>query len=220
MDVLFDDADLGAAWDTAGAAGAEGRLNALRLLADNRDKLPGAVFFEAPPDWADSSDWSHVVELAEPRCECPTRYLLVPSRGRSRFVPGSSGRQILVANGPSLHIAPWGGDNASALLRVGIEGIDLKVRAAKVGPHSVQEAEERVFFAAQGFRPDARKVTGWDVADAITRSGEIICSRRIGEVFYPAFAIVEVTSPLDVVIELDASVSRVDPANPRHFCVA
>ena len=130
---LFGMSPLGDYWDVAGAPDApvDDRVNALYVLSQHRDKLPGLVFFVVPDGVEGNEKWLSIISASKPYCKCRSRRALHPTRGRSQFISATVPRKVVLSyvdrelgdgacmttDSPPLFITPHGGDQASAYVQ-------------------------------------------------------------------------------------------------------
>jgi len=123
---FFHDRRLEMAWGWCDNPNANVRLESLLDLACNRERMPGAVFFEVPEGAEGDSKWSAVINASEPQCRCSSRRIMFPTQGRTRLLatyPATHRVRIEfddkydaanVYSSPPLALVPHGGDTAAA----------------------------------------------------------------------------------------------------------
>lgn len=241
---LFEFSPLGDAWDgvaTLRPFSADQR-DALHTLACNKDKLPAPVFFTLPDGAEGDERWQQIITASQPQCKCVSRRLLLPTRGRARFVPHTTPHLATLALTPSdlvyrtapCYVVPHGGDAAAAYVGLSFNYNRLLARenplchVATVGP--------TMFYGRQSTAPHLQGTMEFDLLELnrlVKAFGEVVCfsSRGYGpdQLVFPVCSIVGVTLPNrdkseSVTVEFDASVKMMtlpfDPHTPpeRHEC--
>lgn len=160
---FFQNGKLEMAWDWCNNPdNADVRLESLLDLACNRERMPGAVFFEVPEGAESDNKWSAVINASEPHCQCPSRRIMFPTQGRTRLLASNSATRLVriefdykyhaanVYSSPPLAFVPHGGDVAAAYAAFAIRKDGLMV-------------ESRPFMADK--RPDVRHI--WTQMDGV-----------------------------------------------------
>lgn len=136
---LFTSPNLAQAWDWADGPNPEEKLRSLLLLADNRHHLPGAVFFTVPDGEAADAKWQELVGKSVPYCNCKSRRVLWPTKGRSRLLLRTPPKTVEITlsrtrppksymDAPPMVVMPHGGDLASAYSIWSFSGGDVAAR--------------------------------------------------------------------------------------------
>lgn len=230
---LFDLSPLGAWWDIAGVpdVGDHDRLRALLVLAQNRQILPGPVFFRVPEGVKDDPRWQEMIGASVKQCDCPPRRIILPAHGRSRFISGEPLRLVTLtpAEGednyfsPQVVIGPHGGDEASAYVAWQFEHTGLTAHESPLVTYPPSEFPMTFGLTrASDVYPGFKKYTLLDLEHLLRCYGEVLCASGLRSgVTVPVCSIVKIENAT-VTIELDAAASllRVSPETPRHECVA
>jgi hypothetical protein len=232
------------AWDIAGGDPTQfpgDYRDALVKLANNRGVLPAPVYFVVPEGTADDERWQRLVAASEPQCGCMDRRLLVPERGRTRFVPHTVRQLVTIypadkeSRYESSHvlIVPHGGDVVTAHLGWSFH---YNWPRCQELPLLEQPPQSSPISFSYGGAPYCRTMGGMEfdydeLAELVRRHGEVVCYRRLltgrNSVVVPVCSVVEtgqvhLADDVPLVIELDASVSAqlVMPNDmpPLHIC--
>ncbi len=231
---------LGGAWDAAGATETDSRerMEALLMLAENRDKLPSPVFFRVPGN-TKRDGWKDLYQMSVRACQCAakgspgswgavqgSRRLLMPKRGRCGLIPNTPPQTVrLVAGTPDcrLVIGPHGGDQASAYLTIASQSGELAAW------HSLYARDVTLpaYFGHQlssGRHADRVRLKLEDTSAAVHALGELMCWQTLPDgLTVPVCSIIDCGVEngrqwMEVAVDAGSSVLDITDPFPLHIC--